>query len=272
MKSVADARARETRRRSSGCWSGAARRRRSLGRGPRHRLGRRGQRRPRADRLTSLDRRPPGAADLHQRQHRAAEGRRAHPRRHARQRRQGRRLPRRHRRRATVSAGSPTSAGSWAPGRSSPPGSLGAQLCLIEGSPTAPLTRLFESVQRSRTTVLGIGPSLVRALMSAGETTCDPLRPQLAAGARHRRRAGAAGRLRVDAERDRRRRVPDRQPVRRHRGRRLLFDPAAQRRAEGLDARGSGARHGHRGLRSRTARRWARTRSASWSAEASGPG
>ena len=48
-------------------------------------------------------------------------------------------------------------------------GVLGTQLCLIEGSPMAPLTRLFESVQRSRTTVLGIGPSLVRALMSAGE-------------------------------------------------------------------------------------------------------
>ena len=42
-------------------------------------------------------RRPSGAADLHERQHRAAEGRRAHPLRPARQRREGRRLPRRHR-------------------------------------------------------------------------------------------------------------------------------------------------------------------------------
>ncbi len=48
-------------------------------------------------------------------------------------------------------------------------GVMGAQLCLIEGSPMAPMTRLFESAERNRTTVLAIGPSVVRGLMSAGE-------------------------------------------------------------------------------------------------------
>lgn len=48
-------------------------------------------------------------------------------------------------------------------------GVMGAQLCLLEGSPMAPMTRLFESAERNRTSVLAIGPSLVRGLMSAGE-------------------------------------------------------------------------------------------------------
>lgn len=45
-------------------------------------------------------------------------------------------------------------------------GTTGVHICLCEGSPMTPSTRLWEMVQRNRVTALGVGPSLVRAMMA----------------------------------------------------------------------------------------------------------
>jgi acetyl-CoA synthetase len=54
-------------------------------------------------------------------------------------------------------------------------GSVGARLCLCEGSPTTPNPqRVWEMVERESITVLGVSPSLTRGLMSAGAEPSSP--------------------------------------------------------------------------------------------------
>jgi acetyl-CoA synthetase len=45
-------------------------------------------------------------------------------------------------------------------------GTTGVHICLCEGSPMTPATRLWETAERNSVTVLGVGPSLVRGMMS----------------------------------------------------------------------------------------------------------
>ena len=46
-------------------------------------------------------------------------------------------------------------------------GVTGVHICMAEGSPMFPASRLWESAERNRVSVLGVGPSLVRGMMAA---------------------------------------------------------------------------------------------------------
>lgn len=48
-------------------------------------------------------------------------------------------------------------------------GTTGVHICLSEGSPMAPVDRLWQAVERYGVTVQGVGPSLVRGMMAAFE-------------------------------------------------------------------------------------------------------
>ena len=88
-------------------------------------------------------------------------------------RRRGR-VPDRPARRASACSGSPTSAGSWGRGRSSARSPNGGTLVLYDGAPDYPgPDRLWAFVERHRVNVLGVSPTLIRALMAHGD---EPVR------------------------------------------------------------------------------------------------
>ena len=175
------------------------------------------------------------------------------PRRLRREDRRGGRLPVRRAGRATASSGSPTSAGSWAPGRSSAALANGATVCLYEGAPDWPEPdRLWAYLERHRVTVLGISPDAhprahgPRRPTRSSATTCRALR---VLGLD--RRAVERGPVALVLRRGRRRPLPGHQHLGRHRGGRLLpvAPPGAGPHAD--DPRRPGARHGRRRVRRR---------------------
>ena len=228
-------------------------------------------RRPRAgDRLAA--RRPSGAADLHQRQHRAAEGRRAHPRRPARS--TSPRTP------PTTSTSAPDDRlcwvtdigwimGAW---EIVAAGATGASVCLVEGAPATPRDRLWRLIGDESISVVGVSPSLIRGLAAAGAAPGPEHDLSLAADPRRHRRALEPGRLRLADGRGRRRALSDHQHLRRLGGRRLL--PRPDRRSRSWRAARSAARRSGWTWRSSTttASRSARRSSASSSAGARGRG
>ena len=148
-------------------------------------------------------------------------------------------------------------------------GAVGACVIYMEGAPDWPHDRLWRLVEEERVTMLGVSPTLIRALIPKGEPDSRSLLPALADDDR---RAVERRPLRL-AERARRRRRadPDRQHLGRHRGRRLLPLGGAARPVEARLAR----------LPRRWDRRWTSTRrkgsrcaarSASSCARARGPG
>jgi acetyl-CoA synthetase len=52
-------------------------------------------------------------------------------------------------------------------------GALGAKLVFMEGAPDQPVDRLWQLIERERTTVLGCSPTLIRALMLHGDPETD---------------------------------------------------------------------------------------------------
>ena len=60
-------------------------------------------------------------------------------------------------------------------------GTTGVHICLMEGSPLEPASRLWESVEEYGVTVQGVGPSLVRAMMGTYDEG-NPLRSQFELG------------------------------------------------------------------------------------------
>ena len=121
-------------------------------------------------------------------------------------------------------------------------GALGAAVIYMEGAPDRPDDRLWTLVEEERVTMLGVSPTLIRALIPKGVPECRPL---LAAVDHDDRRALERGPVRL-AQRARRGRRPDpdRQHLRRHRGRRLLPLGRAHRPDEAGLARVPGARPG----------------------------
>ena len=65
-------------------------------------------------------------------------------------------------------------------------GACGATIVLAEGAPDWPADRVWRTVEEERATLLGVSPTLVRALIPKGE---PDRRPLLAARDRHDRRA-----------------------------------------------------------------------------------
>ena len=151
-------------------------------------------------------------------------------------------------------------------------GCIGATVVLYEGAPDWPAPdRVWASVERHRVNVLGVSPTLIRALKTAGDE--HPAQHDLSS----LRVFGSTGepwnpepyRWLSEVVGDGRR--ADHQHLRRHRGRGLLPDALSGRGDQGLLARRRLARHGRRRLRPRRATRCA-ARSASWSASSPGRG
>ena len=144
--------------------------------------------------------------------------------------------------RATPSTSPPTWAGSWGRGRSSAAGAVGARVVFAEGAPDWPDDRLWRLVEEERVDLLGLSPTLVRALIPKGDPVADV---SSLTRVRDDRRAVEPGSVPLAARRRRRRSRPDREPQRRHRGRRVL--PLGRRDGadQGVLARLPGARRGH---------------------------
>ena len=113
----------------------------------------------------------------------------------------------------------------------------GGTLVLYDGAPDYPgPDRLWAFVERHRVNVLGVSPTLIRALMAHGD---EPVRAHDLLVAAHPRLDGRAVERRPVAlvlRRGRRRSVPGHQHLRRHRGRRVL-PVAARRRSRSRRAR-----------------------------------
>ena len=163
----------------------------------------------------------PLPARVHVGDDRAAEGSAPRPRRLPAFDRPRGRLPGRPGRRATACFSPPTWVGSWGPGRSSARGAVGATIVFTEGAPDWPADRLWRLVERERVTMLGVSPTLVRALIPKGEPQRRPVR-------RCARLLRPASRGTVEPYHWLHEHVgggrpdPDREHLRRHRGRRLL--------------------------------------------------
>ena len=120
----------------------------------------------------------------------------------------------------------------------------GATVVFMEGAPDRPHDRLWRLVDDEQVTMLGVSPTLVRALDPARRALA---RPVVAALRRDDRRAVEPRTVRLARRaRVRRRAHPDRELLRRHRGRRLL--------PLGDDARADEARA--RSASPRSARTW----------------
>ena len=147
-------------------------------------------------------------------------------------------------------------------------GAVGATVIYAEGAPDWPHDRLWETVESERVTMLGVSPTLIRALIPKGEPTQDlsSLEAICTTGEPWNR----------DPylwlfEHGRRRSRADRQHLRRHRGRRVLPLDVHRRADQAGRARLPRARRGHgRRRRARDAR--CAARSASSCAGGRGPG
>ena len=96
----------------------------------------------------------------------------------------------------------------------------GATVVFMEGAPDRPHDRVWQIVDDERVTMLGVSPTLVRALIPHGE---PERRPLLAALRRHDGRAVEQRPVRLARRaRLRRRADPDRELLGRNRGRRVL--------------------------------------------------
>ena len=169
--------------------------------------------------------RAPAVHRLHERHDRPAEGRRARPRRVPGQDRRGGRVPGRPAPRRRSCTGSPTSAGSWGRGRSSARLALGATVFLYDGAPDHPgPDRLWAHGRAPRHHApRRVADADPRADPRTGEEPVARARPVVAADPRLDRRAVEPGALPlVLRARSAAARLPDHQPVRRHRGRRVL--------------------------------------------------
>ena len=128
---------------------------------------------------------------------------------------------------------------------------LGATVFLFDGAPNHPgPDRLWSMVERHAITHLGVSPTLVRALIPSGE---EPVRsrPLLSPDPRLDGRALEPRSLPVVLRGGRQGRAADHQPVRRHRGRRLLPLAPSDQPARAVHAARPGARDGRRGVPSR---------------------
>ena len=84
------------------------------------------------------------------------------------------RSPTRRTRTPTTSSTSPrTWAGSWGRGRHVGAGALGCRIVFAEGAPDKPADRLWRLVESERVSILGLSPTLVRALIPHGDPTAD---------------------------------------------------------------------------------------------------
>ena len=167
--------------------------------------------------------RAPALRRVHERHDRPAEGRGARARRLPREDRRGGRVPDRPAAAASGCSGSPTSAGSWGRGRSSARSPAAARSFCYDGAPDYPgPDRLWAFVERHRVNVLGVSPTLIRALMAHGDEPRARARPLVAARARVDRRAVERRPVALVLRRRRRRPLPGHQHLRRHRGRRVL--------------------------------------------------
>ena len=146
----------------------------------------------------------------------------------------------------------------------------GGTLVLYDGAPDYPdADRLWAFVERHRVNVLGVSPTLIRALMAHGDAPGARARPLVAARPRVDRRAVERSSVALVLRRGRRGPVPDHQHLGRHRGRRVLPVAARGRADVGVLARRARARHGGRRVRRRRPARCA-ARSASWCARSRG--
>ena len=138
-------------------------------------------------------------------------------------------------------------------------GANGATVVLAEGAPDWPADRLWRLVESERVTMLGLSPTLVRALIPHGDPDCGPL---VAEDVLHDRRAVESGSVPVAVRARRRLARADREHLRRHRGRRVLPGHVHHGADQAGRARLPGTRpgHGRRG-RGRTSRSAARSAS-----------
>ena len=128
-------------------------------------------------------------------------------------------------------------------------GAVGATVVFMEGAPDWPEDRLWRLVESERMTMLGVSPTLVRALIPKGEPTADlsSLRAVTTTGrAVEPRPVRLAERARL-----RRRADPDREHLGRDRGRGMLPGGEHAGADEALLAGISGTRPGHGRLRRR---------------------
>ena len=124
-------------------------------------------------------------------------------------------------------------------------GCIGATVVMYEGAPDWPEPdRVWASVERHRVNVLGVSPTLIRALRTAGRRAPGKARPLEPAGVRVDRRAVEPGAVQVAVGGGRRGPRADHQHLGRHGGGRVLPDALPRRGAEGVLARRRVARHG----------------------------
>ena len=147
---------------------------------------------------------------------------------------------------------------------------LGATLVFTEGAPDPPDDRLWRLVEDESVTMLGVSPTLVRALIPNGDPDADlsSLRTITTTG-----EPWNAGAVPLADRAGRGLALPDRQQLRRHRGRRLLPLRHAGDADQGLSR--SAARRSEWRWTSwtrRVSRSWAQARSASSSAASRFPG
>ena len=139
-------------------------------------------------------------------------------------------------------SGSPTSAGSWGRGRSSARSRTAARSCCTTARPTIPgPTGCGRWSSGTASTMLGVSPTLVRALMAHGD---EPVRAHDLSSLRVLASTGEPwneGPWRWYFERRRRRPLPGHQHLGRHRGRRVL-PVAARRRSRSRRARSAARR------------------------------
>ena len=203
--------------------------------------------RDQADQLAAPELDPGDAADgdLHLRHHRQAQGRGARSRRIPGQDRRGMRLPDRRSRRRPVHVGVRHGLDHGAEGGGRQPARWARPWCSAKGRPTIPARSGCGS--RSSATgsrVLGVSPTLIRALKTHGDApVLAHDRSSLRILGVHRRGVESRA-VPVAAQRRWRRPAADHQPVRRHRGRRLLPLADAGDAAQGVHAGGTVAGNG----------------------------
>ncbi len=128
----------------------------------------------------------------------------------------------------------------------------GGTLLMYDGAPDYPgPDRLWSFVERHRVNILGVSPTLIRALMAHGDAAGRGPRPLVAARARVDGRALERGTVAVVLRRGRRGSLPDREHLGRHGGGRMLLVAARGPAAVAVLARGSGSGHGDRRVRRR---------------------
>ena len=106
----------------------------------------------------------------------------------------------------------------------------GATTLMFEGVPNYPtMSRFWEVIDKHKVNIFYTAPTAIRALMQAGDDAGEEDLAQVAAPARHRRRADQSGSLGVVLPRGRRRPLPDRRHLVADRDRRHPDHAAAGR-------------------------------------------